>query len=267
MSPTQILFSWYLKRDRVTLAVLASVLFLFELLVIWLGRYLEETESYSQLLSLVPGFVRQAVGFDIKLLLSFAGVVALGYFHPLVMAILMTATVTVARSPVLEVDTRCSELLLARPVSRRSLVAATLCTLVAVATLLPSAMLAGTLTGLTLVGRIQSVSLALYLNFALQAALLMLAFGALFVLMAVLSTRVRAYLQIAVGLCLASYLVDTLGRIWSPLQPLRPLSLFHWSDPGRLLMQQTSWPALLVLACVALVAGVAALIVVEQSDF
>src|SRR5437763_12786862 len=56
------------------------------------------------------------------MMLSFKGIVCLGYFHPIVMAALVSISLTLATIPVMEIENGFIDLVLARPVARHWIV-------------------------------------------------------------------------------------------------------------------------------------------------
>lgn len=192
----------YLRRDRTTLIVLSAILYLFEVLIAWIARQVDRLQGFEMLLDAFPDFVRNLFGFDISLLMSFTGALGLGYFHPIVMSILIAALILVGRSPAGEVDRRTIELIAARPVRRFTPVAATLLEAAFVAVALPAAMFAGTVTGLAVAGRMDA-PLTPYLALCANVVALLLCLGALFTLWSAAASRSQAYLQGAVGFAIA----------------------------------------------------------------
>ncbi len=266
MSRVFALYVWTLRRDRGILVILAWALFVLEALIVWIARALDTGGAFATLAGLIPEFVRRSAGFDVALVLSFSGTVGIGYFHPATMAVLIAAAILVARGPVTEVEGRTIDLIVARPVPRRAVVVRSLAMTVTAAVLLPGAMLAGTVTGLALVGRLGHVAFGPFLSLALDDAILLAGFASVFVLFSSVSRRTRAFVQASVGLAVASYLLDFLARVWQPIRPLGPLSLFHYADPGLALAGHPGLVGPVVVAAVALAASSLALIAFDRRD-
>ncbi len=266
MSAAWALLRWSLRRDRGVLVALAAFLLGLQVLIVWIARTLETENYFTTLGALVPTFVRRSMGFDFTLLLSFGGAVGAGYLHPAVVAALLAAAMVAARSPASEVDLGTADLVIARPVPRWALVARSLGELAVAALLLPAAMVCGTTVGLALAGRLGDVGIGRYLGMAVNDALLLASFGALFVLVSASCTRVRTFTEVAVGLAIGSFLLDFLAQVWAPIRPLGLLSPFHYLEPGRVLASGLAARNVAVLAAVAVAASAAALAVFQRRD-
>ena len=265
MKAVVLLWRSYLRRDRALLAAMAFWLLAFEVLLVLVARSVDTGPGYAALAEIAPDFVKQALGFDLTLLLSFRGAVALGYLHPVALASLAMAAVAIGRRPVSEIASRTVELLATRPLGRPAPFAASLLESATAAAVLPLAMLAGTLLGLGLTGDLAATPLWPYARMAGSAALFLASLAGLSLLVAAASTRGRSYMQAVVTLIVASYAVDWLGRLWKPLAPLARLSVFHYFQPLALLTGGSA-QGLWVLAAIALAASLAALAVAERRD-
>jgi ABC-type transport system involved in multi-copper enzyme maturation permease subunit len=254
------------RRERRALLTLATALFALQVLAVWVARTLDAGDTYTKLAALAPDFARRAAGFDLAVVLSFTGGVGIGYFHPVVTAALVAAAMAAAKGPIADLDGGTAALFLARPVPRPALVVRSLVGLAILAAVLPAAMLAGTTAGLVLVGRFVSTPLAPFARLALNDAALVLSLGAVFTLLAAISSRARGYTQAALAFALVSYLADYLARVWAPLRPLGPLALFHYLEPARILAGAAMLSNLAVLAGITVTAGTAALVVFERRD-
>jgi len=270
MSPTTVLLRSNLRRDRAPLIALAATLFALQVLLAWLARSLDMSGRYTILAELLPqlapDFIRNMFGFDIAVLLSFNGSIALGYFHPSVIAMLIAATVLVGHGPIGDIETRTAELLLARPVRARDLAAAALLEVAVVAIALPAAMLLGTVTGLAIVGRIGHLPMGPYLSLGANVVALTLALGAVFVFIASLSPRARRYTQVAIGYALGSYLLDFISRVWPAIHVLGPLSIFRYLDPMQAIAGQPNVAKVAFLITVAAAASISALAIFSRRD-
>jgi ABC-2 type transport system permease protein len=266
VSAALVLYRFALRRERRLLLSLIGLLFLLELLIVSAARAVDAGGGFAVLAGLVPDFVRRMMGFDVALLLSFRGVVSLGFFHPATTATLVAGAIVAARGAVAEIESRTVELIVARPVPRWSLVARSLALGATTAALLPAGLVAGLLTGLLVNGRLGQLPLAPYLRLAVQDALLVLALTAVFALFASLARRTRGYTQAAVGFAVASYVLDFLANVWAPVRRLGPLSLFRHAGAAPALTGAPPTMDLVILAAVALAAGGAALAIYQRRD-
>src|SRR5262245_14360845 len=125
MRATLVLAVHSLKRVRVVVAAIAAVLFGFQLLLTQVAVVLDRNQAFGALSSVVPDFIRQVAGPSMLAFMSFSGIVALGYFHPIVLASLLGLTIAIATEPAGEIESRFDDLTLTRPVQRGAIVART----------------------------------------------------------------------------------------------------------------------------------------------
>lgn len=225
-----------LVRVRGLLAGMAAVLGVFELLLTQVAEYLLRTNAFGMLSSLVPEYLRAMAGPSVVVFLSFTGVVALGYFHPIVLAAVIGLAIAIGTEPAREVETRFIDLTLARPLGRSALVTRTVVVLGCATIVLLAVMLAGTWIGLAcctpadaprpLPRTIGSLALAL--------GLMAWCWGGI-ALAAGSFVRRRAVASGLAGMtALATFLLDYLGRVWTPARAASRLSPFHYFEPMRL---------------------------------
>ena len=70
-----------------------------------------------------------------------------------------------------------------------------------------------------------------------------------------------------IGIVVVSYAIEYLSRIWSVVEPLGPLSLFHHFDAPRVLTERgLPLAGTLTLVLVALTAGVVAHVLTERRE-
>jgi hypothetical protein len=71
----------------------------------------------------------------------------------------------------------------------------------------------------------------------------------------------------AAGFALVSYAINYLAQVWSAVEPLGPVSVFHYYDPGKILgVAGLPGRDVLVLAAAAAVAALAAHLLVERRE-
>ena len=98
--------------------------------------------------SLVPDFLRQMAGPSMLTFMSFTGVVAFGYFHPIVIAAHLGLAIAIATEPAAEIETRFADLTLARPMVRHQVITRTIVVLVVAEAAVLLTMMTATWTGL-----------------------------------------------------------------------------------------------------------------------
>ena len=228
------------RRSRALLAATVALLVVFQALTSLMAAAAQESEAFDRLAALVPDFVRQVFGASFFAMLSFSGIVVLGYFHFAVIAFLVGLAIATGTEPASEVEQRFNDLLLARPVPRwlPILRSALLVVLVALGT--AGAMAAGTWAGLMLFapagvpwprpGRILSLSVNL--------SALVMCWGGIALAFAA-GARRRAVAGTAAGLAaFALFLLDLVGRTWAPASGVARLSPFHYFNPLRVVAGQ-----------------------------
>ena len=231
------LLRYSLRRTRWLIIGMGLLLAGFQFILIAVARSIQSSDAFGQLDSLIPAFAKEMMGPAAAGMMSFKGIVCLGYFHVAVMGSLVGLSIAVATVPASEVETGFADLILSRSVARhwiitRSILVSTICT----AAIL-TAMMAGTWTGLRLMAPASAEwpSTRLVTSLAGNLALLMLCWSG--VAMALGSVMRRR--SVAAGLAglaaLATFLLDYLARMWKSAEPLGWWSPFRYYSPFDLL--------------------------------
>ena len=198
---------------------------------------------------------------------SLGGAIALGFIHPIAVALICVFAVGFAASAVAGERQRGTlEVLLTRPISRRSLVATAYAATVGFVALSFAAFLAGVAIGAVLwdvAGELDPTRMA---ALWLAGVLLFAAFGAVCLAASVSFDQLTPALGIGLGYLLASYFVDVLGSLWPDARGLQPLSLFHYVRPTAILAGDLDPTGLVVLAAVSVVAVAYALVRFPRRD-
>jgi len=233
MSGAWALAAHSLRRKRVILLGLGLVLAGFQFLLTQVGVYLMRTQAFGMLANLVPEFVRSLAGPSMVMFMSFAGVVSLGYFHPIVLAALLGLSIAIACEPAGEAETRFLDLTLARPIRRADLVTRTLIVLAAAAALLLTMMAAATSIGLACCtpATAPRPSGAVVRALVLNLGLIMWCWGGIALAIAAGAKRSATAAGVSGVAALIAYLVDYLGRVWDPARVVSRLSPFHYFEP------------------------------------
>ncbi len=112
------------SRHRALILALAALLSGFQFLLVVAATNLQRQGLFAQAAAFVPPFMQEALGG--MALASFAGTVALGFFHPVVMLALSCGAIYLASEPAGEVEHGLVDLVAARPVPRHLLITRTL---------------------------------------------------------------------------------------------------------------------------------------------
>src|SRR5262249_10488417 len=102
------------RRMRAVLIGVAIVLGGFQFLLTQVAVFLLRRGGFGLISSFIPDFMQNMAGPSMLAFMSFQGVVAFGYFHPMVIATHVGLAIAVATEPAAEVETRFADLTLAR---------------------------------------------------------------------------------------------------------------------------------------------------------
>jgi ABC-type transport system involved in multi-copper enzyme maturation permease subunit len=238
---TLVLMGHSLRRIRGALIGLGLLLTGFQFLLTEVATYLMRQGGFNQLSALMPDFVRTAAGPEALAFMSFSGIVALGYFHPVVIIALVGLMIAIATEPAGEIEMRFVDLTLARPVSRQETVTRTLLVLVVAGCAMLGLMVAGTWTGLACCAPIDAErpSFGTIVSLAITLATIMMSWAGVALAIAVMARRRSVAGAVAGVLALGAYLLDYLGRAWEPAAGVSRLSPFHYFEPMTLVMGQS----------------------------
>jgi ABC-2 type transport system permease protein len=258
-----------LKRVRALLLVMGSLLAAFQVLLSLVARSLQDSNAFEQLSALVPDFVRQLMGPTIVGLMSFSGIITVGYFHIAVMGSLVGLSIALATQPTSEVETRFIDLVLARPLARHWVITRTIALLVICIVFMLMMLTAGTWTGLRFFAPegVALPSTRLILTLAVNLGALMLCWGGVGLAIGSASRRRTVAGGIAGMLALTTFLLDYIARAWSPAERVAWLSPFRYYSPLDIVMgldvpRHNIW----VLICVAVAGFLAAYFQFSRRD-
>jgi ABC-type transport system involved in multi-copper enzyme maturation permease subunit len=268
---TMLLALIYQLLHRVRKFLLSAGLLLagFQVVLILQANSIQATNSFAKMSEFVPAFARDVLGPSFVTMMTFKGIVCLGYFHPIVMGALVSVAVTLATIPVMEIETGYIDLVLARPAARHRVVTRSILAAV-IATLYLLAMMAvGTWFGLSRFATKSPdwPSLKLIGSLALNLAFLMLCWAAIAMAIGCACRRRGSAGAIAGLLALTAYLTDYVGRAWKPADSVAWLSPFRYYAPFELIMGSTLSPKnLYVLGGIATAAFALAYVLYSRRD-
>ncbi|MGE5361619.1 MAG: ABC transporter permease subunit, partial [Bacteroidales bacterium] len=192
--------------------------------------------------------------------MSYTGLLAFGYFHPMVVAALVGLAVALGTEPAAEVETRFLDLVLARPVARRSIVARSVLLVVVTPAIIILAMVLATLVGLRwLTPATIHLRVGLFVGLAVNLWAVVLCAGALALATASIPRRRTTAAGIVTVFLLVAFLVDYLSRVWKPATRVSWLSPFHYFDATAMVMGRPlpTWHIAVLLATAAAAVGLA----------
>lgn len=233
-----VLLAHSLKRVRTIVIAMGVLLVVFQVFLIVVARSIQRSNTFEQMGSLMPAFVREMLGPSFASMMSFSGIVCLGYFHLAVMGALVALSIALGTMPTSEVETGFMDLILSRPLARhwvitRSTIVVMICT-----SILLAMMMAGTWAGLNGLAPkdIAWPEPRLVLSLAINLGLLMLCWSGIAMAIGAASRRRSVASVIAGLLALAMFLLDYVARAWQPAQTVAWLSPFRYHSPFELLM-------------------------------
>jgi beta-exotoxin I transport system permease protein len=238
MSDLTRLLGYSLRRTRAMVIATGAVLALFQVILILVAKSIQSSNAFGEMEALIPPFARELMGPSMAGMMSFKGMVCLGYFHVAVMGALVAITIAIATVPASEVETGFIDLILSRSVARhwiitRSILAVLLCTAALLMT-----MMAGTWAGLWLLAPAGAEwpPVSLVTSLAGNLGLLLLCWAGVAMAMGTVSRRRGTATGLAGLFAFAAFLLDYVARVWKSAEPLARLSPFRYYSPFDLLM-------------------------------
>ncbi|MDP8904497.1 MAG: ABC transporter permease [Chloroflexota bacterium] len=195
------------------------------------------------------------------------GSIALGYIHPIAIALLAVFAIAFPLSAVAGERQRGTlEVVLSRPISRRAYYAAVLLS----ATFFVALAIAATLVGAGAAATLFDVGNELeYANLPalwLHGTMLYIAIAAISLAASVSFDRLAPAASVTLAIVLVSYFLHVLGSLWPDAEWLQRYSMFYYLDPETVLTEGTQPIDLAVLAVVAIIGIFYALIVFPRRD-
>lgn len=267
--PARTLIGHSLRRVRALVGVSAVVLAVFQVLTSLMAATFEESQAFARISALIPDFIRQLMGPSLLGMLSFAGIVCLGYFHFVVVGWLIGVAIALATEPTAEIERGFADLILAHPVPRGAVIGRSVVVVVMSSAVILAMMMAGTWTGLVFLAPpgVAWPRPRLILSLTANLGALMLCWAGVALAVSAATKRRSAAVSTAGILALGFFLFDYVARVWKPATPCAWLSPFHYYNPLALLLSQ-SFPLrhVLVLAGIGAAGSIAAWIVYSRRD-
>src|SRR6266849_6515268 len=140
---------WHpLMRVRVLVLPVARLLAVFQVFLIVVAGSIQSSGSFEQLGDLMPPFVREIIGPAFAGLMSFSGIVCVGYFHLAVMGSLVGLSIAIGTIPTSEIETGFMDLILSRPLARQWIITRTIIVVILSFLFVLALMMTGTWAGL-----------------------------------------------------------------------------------------------------------------------
>jgi ABC-2 type transport system permease protein len=198
---------------------------------------------------------------------TLSGSVALGYIHPISIILVAIFAIGFAASAVAGERQRGTlEVILARPISRRTLYVTLLVALVAFIAIVLGASILGTIVGSAVVGVADELAFERLPLLWLNGVLMWVAFGAIGLAASVSFDRLTPALGVTLAVVIVSYFLEVLGSLWPDAEALQPYSLFHYLAARDVLNGDAQPLGFVLLGIVAAAAVGWALIVFPRRD-
>ena len=265
----RILFGRTLAAQRTKLVIVSAALGIWGVLMPLIYAELIDTPlgaQFKQMIAsgLVPEQLTRFGGGDI---FTLPGAVALGFIHPIAVALVSIFAIGFAAAAVAGERQRGTlEVVLARPTSRRAVYGSLFGAMVLFVSLAIVAVMVGTVASAAAFGKLGELEVGNVPILWLNAVLLYASLGSVALAASVSFDRLGPALGVSLGFTIVSYFLEILGSLWPDAQPLQPFSVFHYLDPQSVLDGKADAFDMVVLAAVTL-AGVAwSLVVFPRRD-
>lgn len=237
---------WRAHRVRLGIISLAVAVWAFLMPVIYatFGREMEVILASG----IIPEAFLNLMGADP---FSLNGSVALGAVHPIAIALQVVYPVGFAAASIAGERQRGTlEVLLSRPLSRRTLYRTLLVAIIGAAVITTLATTIGTLAGAALYGVAGGLDPGELAFLGLNNVLLLAALGGISLAASASFDRLTPAIGIALAVTLLGYVLEILGTLWPDAAFLQPYSPFHYLHPLGILGGKGDPQDLAVLAAV-----------------
>lgn len=198
---------------------------------------------------------------------SLGGMIALGFIHPITVALNLVFAAAFAVTAIAGERQRGTlEVLLSRPLSRRTVYGTLAVSLGMFIGFAQAAFVVGAMLGSVLAGVSAELVSGNLATLWLNGVLLFTAFGSIALASSVSFDRVSPAASITLAVVIVEYFLFVLGTLWPDAKWLQPYSLFDYVDAKAVLAGLADWTDFLLLGAVTLVAIVIALIVFPRRD-
>ena len=228
--------------------------------------YVSFGETFRQLMDsgLIPEQMMNFGGGDV---FSLSGSIAIGSIHPIALVLNSIFAVGFSVAAVAGERQRGTlEVLLARPLSRRTVYGTLLVAVLLFVGLAVGATVLGVVAGSGLGGVADELAVDRLPLLWFNGVLLFGALAAIGLAASVTFDRLSPALGITVALVVVMYFLEVLGSFWPDAEFLQPYSLFHYFDPKAILEGSARAGDLGLLAVVAAIAIGWALVVFPRRD-
>jgi ABC-2 type transport system permease protein len=219
--------TWRAQRLRVALVALALLVWAALMPVIYatFGRQLASLLDTG----IIPKPFLRLLGADP---FSLDGAVALGWVHPIAIGLQVIFPIGLGAAAIAGERQRGTlEVLLSRPLSRRTLFVTDLVAIVGIAVVTTAAALAGTVIGAAAYGVAGGLDAGELAFLGLNTVALLGAIGAITLAASASFDRLAPAIGVGLAVLLLGYVLEILGTLWPDAAFLQPWSPFHYLRP------------------------------------
>jgi len=230
-------FVW--KNHRGLILFCTAFVILIQFLVIWLFTTMDYAPAIRMMLEQLPPQMRMLINEEFISSLSAEGAAAFGLNHPAVLALCALAAIIIpARHIDGEIEAGTMELLLSYPVTRARLIITLTGSVALILLLISAASLAGSAAGLICFHTLTS-------SLLMRLVMIVINMWVLFLLVAGYTLTISAYARESgragtwsAGITLVFYVMYFLSRLSDGLSFLRPLNIFNYYQPQKLMFSE-----------------------------
>jgi ABC-type transport system involved in multi-copper enzyme maturation permease subunit len=217
-------------QARYVLGGCLSLLAIFQLILVAQAISIEQSQAFGTMANLLPAFLQRGLGNTALLLATFKGLVAFGYFHPVVAVMVAMLAVYLATEPAHDVESGLVDLVLARSVPRRRLITRSLILAATVPVVATVFMRAGTWVGMHAFGAPSSDWPSNEMLWRLQIHLIAVAwcFGGFALAIGAGAERWSTAFTVSALTTVMLYLLDYLAIGWRPARVIAWISPFQY---------------------------------------
>jgi len=224
-------------RVRMLVLGMSGLLAGFQILLCLAAKTAQELNAFGQLSALIPDFLRQIMGPSVIALMSFGGVVCIGYFHIAVVGAVVGLAIAIATEVAAEIESKFVDLVLSRPLARHWLITRSIALLLGCSIFVACAMVLSTIIGLYLLAPADIIrpTLRLVRSQVLNLNALIVCWGGLTLAVASVCRRRSVAGAIAGLSALTTYFFDYIAQVWKPGAKIAWLFPFHYFNALHLL--------------------------------
>jgi ABC-type transport system involved in multi-copper enzyme maturation permease subunit len=255
-----------LRHQRALILALVSGMVFFQILIISIGNAMDETGGVADILARLPTFIQNFIKTQIGEV-SFRAFAAFGFEHPATMGSSLAYVVFLCTIPSGERDAGLLDLFLARPLSRRQYMSATVVHLIATAVILPACLLLGVAIGLAIVDSENALQWSRYAPASFGLTSLLLAWGGIALFLGAGGQRRGVTVVQMIAALATTFLLHVLGQMSTMTDWIEWVSPFEYFNPLAGSVQQRPWiPDASILLAVFAVTTIGAFVRFEKRD-